>query len=167
MTPTSETTHVRESKWRRELVPVIAVAALAADYLSPPALWTILLPCAGVIALAALRRPAVAAIVFVLSSWVLIPSAARVVTSIEDARGEHQLLTVDGEDLLSVGLASIDPCVPRDLPEASLPVGPGHLVNPRWALRDAIVSFAEYHNAILIERAHRACRDIAFIEAAD
>jgi hypothetical protein len=167
MTPTFETTRAKDGKWRRELAPVIAVAALAADYLSPAALWTILLPFAGVVLLLSLRKPAAAAIVFALSSWVLIPTAARVVTAVEDGRGEHQLLTIEGAKLLSVELAAIDPCVPDDVVEASLPVGPDHLLNPRWALRDAIETFADYHNAILIERAHRTCNEIAFIESAD
>jgi hypothetical protein len=31
-------------------------------------------------------------------------------------------------------------------------VGPGHLINPRWALRESIVTFAELHNLMVIER---------------
>src|SRR5438477_436449 len=34
----------RRMAWRQELAPVVAVAGLAADYLSPPAAWTMVLP---------------------------------------------------------------------------------------------------------------------------
>ena len=78
-------------RWRRELAPVLAVAGLAADYLSPPALWTILLPVGCAVLLLALRRPAAAAIVFLLSSWVLVPVAAGAVSAVEDLRGERRL----------------------------------------------------------------------------
>src|SRR5437762_1256562 len=82
----------RRIDWRRELPPVLAVAGLAADYLSPPQLWTILLPFGCVVMLLALRRWAPAAAVFLLSSWVLIPLAAGTVSAVEEARGEHRVL---------------------------------------------------------------------------
>src|SRR5262245_16433635 len=140
MMSTFSDTRARPLRWRRELTPVIAVAALAADYLSPPALWTILLPFAGVVLLLSLRKPVVAAIVFVLSSWVLIPSAARLTLAVEDMRGEHQLLAVEGAPMLSLHEAAL--CLPGEVPLAYLPVGPDHLLNPRWALRESIVTFA-------------------------
>ena len=59
------------TSWQRELPPIIAVAGLAADYLSPPALWTMLLPFGCVVLLLAMRKWVHAAAVFLLCSWVL------------------------------------------------------------------------------------------------
>jgi hypothetical protein len=156
-------TRERPDRWRRELIPVIAVAGLAADYLSPAAMWTILLPFGCVALLLGLRRPVTAAIVFLLSSWVLIPSAARLTLAIEDMRGVHQLLTVDGATIPALADDLADPCLPPATRVVSLPVGSGHLVNPRWALRRTIVTFADVHNAMVIERWHHGawgCRSI-------
>ena len=46
--------------------------------------------------------------------------------------------------LTAVRLANVD--------VTTLPVGPGHLINPRWALRESIVTFAELHNLMVVER---------------
>jgi hypothetical protein len=143
-------------QWRRELVPVLAVAGLAADYLSPPALWTILLPLGCVILLFALKRRVAAAAVFLLSSWVLIPVAARATCAVEESRGGPRLLMVDDGALQpSLDEAVADPCVPAGVGFEVLPIGPGHLINPRWALRAAIVTFVEVHNQLLIDRSHQ------------
>jgi hypothetical protein len=142
------------SSWRRELAPVIAVAGLAADYLSPAALWTMLLPFGGVVLLLALRKPAYAAAVFLLSSWVLVPTAAQTVSAVEDLRGERRLYVVPDAEQTTLDAAVADPDVPASVGFQVLPIGPGHLVNPRWALRDVIVTFAELHNQLLIERWH-------------
>jgi hypothetical protein len=153
----------RPARWRRELIPVIAVAGLAADYLSPPAAWTILLPFGCVALLLGLRKPVAAALVFLLSSWVLLPSAARLTLAVEDLRGARQLLVVDGATMPSLADDLADPCLPAATRVVSLPFGSGHLVNPRWALRRAIVTFADVHNAMVIERWHRGawgCRPI-------
>jgi hypothetical protein len=145
-------------RWRRELVPVIAVAGLAADYLSPQAIWTMLLPFAAVVALFALRSRAAAVMVFLLSSWVLVPVAARVTCAVQELRGEHRMFLLDMDDAdaaqPSVAEAVADPCVPNDVGFAVLPIGPGHLIDPHWALRDTIITFVELHNQILIARAH-------------
>jgi hypothetical protein len=142
----------RQIDWRRELPPVLAVAGLAADYLSPPQLWTILLPFGCVVMLLALRKRATAAAVFLLSSWVLIPLAAGTVSAFEQAHGERRVLMVEGATLTTVDEAISDPCIARKVDFQALPVGPGHLVNPRWVLRETIVTFAELHNAMLIDR---------------
>src|SRR5215470_10055822 len=89
----------RRFSWRRELPPVLLVAGLAADYLSPPALWTMLLPFGCVVMLIALRKWVHAAAVFGLCSWVLIPMAAGMVSAMEDSRGQHQLYVIDNADL--------------------------------------------------------------------
>ena len=78
-------------KWRRELPPVIAVAGLAADYLSPAALWTIVLPLGAAVLLLTMRKWALAATVFLLSSWMLIPLAAGTISAIEESRGERKI----------------------------------------------------------------------------
>lgn len=141
-------------RWRRELTPVVAVAGLAADYLSPAELWTILLPLGAVFLLAAMRKWVAAAAVFLLSSWVLIPLAAHTVSSVEDATGGRHMFIVPDAALPTLDEAVFDPCVPGTVGFTLLPVGPGHLINPRWALRDAIVTFADLHNAMLIDRLH-------------
>src|SRR5262245_39819697 len=138
-------TRERPLRWRRELIPVIAVAGLAADYLSPPATWTILLPFGCVMLLLGLRKPVAAAIVFLLSSWVLVPGAGRLTLAVEDLRGAHQLLAVDGATIPTLEDDMADPCLPPATRVVSLPFGSGHLVNPRWALRRAIVTFADVH----------------------
>ena len=143
--------------WRRELAPVLAVAGLAADYLSPPALWTILLPLGSVVLLLALRRRAAAAVVFLLSSWVLVPLAARTTLAVEELRGEPRLYITPIADPTQPSLneAVSDPCAPDDVEFETLPVGPGHLLNPRWVMRDTIVTFAELHNQMLIASWHQ------------
>jgi hypothetical protein len=141
----------KQSSWRRELAPVIAVAGLAADYLSPPALWTMLLPIGAVLLLLAMRRWLLAGAVFVLCSWVAIPNAARLSFALEEMRGEHNAFVIDGVPLQSLDVPIANPCVPNHVGFTALPIGPGHLINPRWALRDAIVTFAELHNQMVIE----------------
>ena len=133
---------------------MLAVAALAADYLSPPALWTILLPLGSIVLLLALRRWAAATVVFLLSSWVLVPLAARTTSAVEELRGEPRFFVIDDATLPSLDEAVADPCVPSDVGVEVLPVGPGHLLDPRWVLRDTIVTFAELHNQMLIARSH-------------
>jgi hypothetical protein len=152
MISTSGHLGVSRISWRRELPPVLAVAGLAADYLSPAALWTILLPFGFVAMLLALRKPGYAAAVFLLSSWVLIPTAAQTVSAFEDLRGERPLYVVPGAEQATLDEAVADPDVPATVGFQVLPIGPGHLINPRWALRDVVVTFAELHNVLLIER---------------
>ena len=136
---------------------MLAVAGLAADYLSPPALWTMVLPFATVVLLLALRRWALAATVFLLCSWVAIPTAARATFAIQEMRGEPKAFVIDGIPLQSVNVLE-DPCGAltavrlANVDVTTLPVGPGHLINPRWALRESIVTFAELHNLMVVER---------------
>lgn len=145
-------------KWRRELPPVIAVAGLAADYLSPAALWTILLPLGAVVLLLTMRKWAIAATVLLLSSWMLIPLAAGTVSAIEESRGERNIWLIDDGTIpnLDEAVAAADSDVPGAIGLTVLPIGPGHLINPRWAMRDAIDTFVDLHNAMLIDRCERA-----------
>jgi hypothetical protein len=155
MTLTFDGTRDRRIHWRRELAPVLAVAGLAADYLSPPALWTLLLPLGCVVLLLAMRRRAAAAVVFLLSSWVLVPLAARVTSDVEEICGQPRLFVLEDAALPSLNDAVVDGCVPSDVGFQVLPIGPGHLIDPHWALRDTIVTFAELHNQMLIARSHQ------------
>jgi hypothetical protein len=145
-------------KWRRELPPVIAVAGLAADYLSPAALWTILLPLGAVVLLLTMRKWAIAGTVFLLSSWMLIPLAAGTVSSIEESRGERNIWLIDDGSIpnLDEAVAAADSAVPGAIGLKVLPIGPGHLINPRWAMRDVFETFVGLHNAMLIDRCERA-----------
>ena len=157
MTGTFGRNHGSRINWWREAPPVLAVAGLAADYLSPPALWTMVLPFATVVLLLALRRWALTATVFLLCSWVAIPTAARATFAIQEMRGEPKAFVIDGIPLQSVNVLE-DPCGAltavrlANVDVTTLPVGPGHLINPRWALRESIVTFAELHNLMVVER---------------
>jgi hypothetical protein len=134
--------------WKRELPPVIAVAGLIADYLSPPEMWTIWLPLGAVVTLLAMRKRVAAALVFLLSSWVLIPLAAQTTVAVENMRGKHSVLIVDAEfhqpDMLLPGGPGLNITV--------LPVGPGHLFNPRGPMLRAVETFAGVHNLMVLDR---------------
>src|SRR6187551_3511389 len=84
--------------WGKELPPVIAVAGLAGDYISPAVLWTIWIPANAVVLLLAMRKWAHATTVFLLSSWVLIPTAAWTASAVEDLRGERRLYVIEDEE---------------------------------------------------------------------
>ena len=143
-------------RWRHELAPVIAVAGLFADYLSPAALWTILLPLGCVVLLAALRKRTAAAVVLVLSSWVAIPTAAITVTAIENSNGEQHLLALAGATGPLLDGDSKDACGAGAIEVVTLPIGPGQLINPRWVLRKNIETVVALHNAIVIDQARQA-----------
>jgi hypothetical protein len=132
MSVTSEGSSARRIQWRHELAPVIAVAALFADYLSPAALWTILLPLGGAVLLAALRKWKAAAAVLVLS---------------------YRLFALDGATGPLLDKGSSDACSAGSIDVEVLPIGPGHLINPRWILRENIATFVAVHNAIVIDQA--------------
>jgi len=151
MSLTSEGSRERRIKWRRELAPVITVAALFADYLSPAALWTILLPLGGAVLLLALRKWTAAAAVLVLSSWFLVPAAVVTAQAIDDSHGEHRLFALDGASGPLLDKASSDACSAGSIDVEVLPIGPGHLIDPRWVLRDNIATFISLHNAIVID----------------
>ncbi len=149
---------LRETRipWRRELAPVIAVAGLFADYLSPAELWTILLPLGCVVLLAALRKWTAAVAVLVLSSWVAIPTAAITVTAIEASSGEHHLLTLADATGQHLDELSSAVCDAGAIEVEILPIGPGQLINPRWVLRKNIETFISLHNAIVLDQAREA-----------
>ena len=145
--------------WQRELPPVIAVAGLAADYLSPPALWTMLLPFGCVVLLLAMRKWVHAAAVFLLCSWVLIPTAARTAVAFEAASGTPRLYVLPDAALPSLDEAVDDPLVPGEVRFRLLPIGRGHVINPHWVLADVIATFADYHNEMVIDRALAEAND--------
>jgi hypothetical protein len=141
----------RRIDWRRELAPVLMVAGLAADYLSPPEAWTILLPVAFILVLAAMRKWVYAAAVFLLCSWVLVPTTARAVAAVEDLRDDHILFVTPGATMPPAE-ALTDPRVLSHVRFEELPVGPGYLIEPRWALRGVVVTFVDVHNLMVVEQ---------------
>jgi hypothetical protein len=151
MTPTFNRALDRGINWRRELPPILVVAGLAADYLSPPAPWTMLLPFGFILVLLALRKWVHAAAVFLLCSWVLVPIAARTLVSFEEDRGDHVLYVAEGATLPAADDELVDPRVLRRVRFQELPVGPGHVINPRWVLRDVMATFVDVHNAMVVE----------------
>ena len=146
----------RRIQWRHELAPVIAVAGLFADYLSPAELWTILLPLGCVVLLAALRKWAAAIAVFVLSSWVAIPAAVVTVTAIEASSGEYHLLTLADATGQQLDELSNAVCDAGAIEVEVLPIGSEQLINPRWVLRKNIETFISLHNAIVLDQAREA-----------
>jgi hypothetical protein len=146
----------RRIRWRHELTPVIAVAGLFADYLSPAELWTILLPLGCVVLLAALRKWTAATAVLVLSSWVAIPTAAIALTAMESSAGEHRLFALADDTGPLLDAAANDACRAGAIEVETLPIGPGQLINPRWVLRKNIETVVALHNAIVIEQAREA-----------
>src|SRR5688572_23379300 len=136
--------------WRRELPPVVAVAGLAADYLSPAALWTLWLPLLAVVALLVLRSFGKAALVFVLSSWILLPTAAGALSAI-DAQSDTQRILVFGGNAHAIR-SVLEPCVTDNVRIEKLPLGRRHLLNPRWVLKDVILTFVDFHNDLAFER---------------
>lgn len=146
----------RPIRWRHELTPVIAVAGLFADYLSPAELWTILLPLGCVVVLAAMRKWTAAVAVLVLSSWVAIPTAAIALTAIENSAGEHRLFAPADATSPLLHELSVDACNPGMLEVEILPVGTGQLINPRWVLRKNIETVIALHNAIVVDQAREA-----------
>ena len=143
----------RRIDWTREAAPVIAVAGLFADYLSPAALWTIWLPLGCAALLMALRKWKAAAAVLVLSSWFVLPAAVMTVDAIEDSRGEHHLFALDSGSGPLLDKSSSDACSAGSIDVDVLPIGPGHLINPRWILRENVATFVALHNAVVIDRA--------------
>ena len=142
--------------WRRELPPVLVVAGLAADYLSPPALWTIVLPLATVLALVVLRRWASAALVVVLSSWFFVPAAAQAVTAFDASRGQHRLFVVEGTSgVPGVEREAYDRCLARTFHVTVMRAGPGFVFQPSRYVKRVFWTFAELHNAMAIEHTLR------------
>jgi len=139
--------------WRRELPPVVAVAGLAADYLSPSALWTLALPMLAVAALLALRNYGKAVLVFLLSSWIVIPTASGALSAFDAQSGTQRLLVIGGgaEELRTV----LEPCFSDKIRIEQLPVGRGHVINPRWVLKDTIRMFVGIHNEHVLDQARR------------
>jgi hypothetical protein len=81
------------------------------------------------------------------------PAAVVTVAAVEDSRGEHHLLALVGASGPLLDKVSNDACAEGTIEVETLPIGPGHLINPRWILRENIATFAALHNAIVIDRA--------------
>jgi hypothetical protein len=145
-------TRLRELSWRRELPPVLVVAALAADYLSPPALWTVALPLAGIAALVALGQWRKAALVLLLSSWIAIPASARALCAVEAARGVPTLYAVEGVLPAVWEYSDTRGCALDRMDIRSLDADLG---SQNRFVRQVVWSFVEIHNATTLENAAR------------
>ena len=93
--------------------------------------------------------------------WVLIPVAAGTVTAFEESRGQHRLFVVEDANLPSLDDAALDPCA-RQIERTTLPVGSDHVFNPRWALRGVVETFADLHNAMVIDRLYEDASGACF-----
>jgi hypothetical protein len=148
----------RSSRWRRELPPVLVVAGLMSDYLTPSALWTIIPPLVAVLALIALRRWAGAALVVLLSSWVLVPSLAGALCAYDAAQGTQRIYAVgtDGaEGTPGVDTDELSRCYSHDVNVEVLEVSPGFVAGMDKVAARIIESFAEIHNDMALERIRR------------
>src|SRR5262245_38426700 len=113
--------------WQRELPPVMVVGGLMADYMSPAALWTVLLPLASVAALVALRQWGKAALVVVLSSWIVIPTTAGALCALDEARGVQTVYAIDGATP-AVDNALLESCAPTRIRVRDFATEPGDVV---------------------------------------
>jgi hypothetical protein len=140
--------------WRRELPPVLVVGALAFDYLSPAALWTIVPPLLCVLAMMLLRRWGAGALVIVLSSWVAIPAAARVSSGLDAARGTYRVYEIPMAGIPAVDEATFERCfdgrVQRDVFDAGAALARRNTYVWRVAR-----TFFEWHNDFTMTRAAR------------
>jgi hypothetical protein len=151
MVQARENLGARRVAWQQEVAPVLAVAGLAADYLSPSAAWTFALPFVFSLLLLGLGRRGLAAVVFLLSSWVLVPVAAQTFVATEDLRGERHLLVIPGASVPTVDELAACPALPKRVHFEVLPIGPGHLLDPHWVLRDVLITFVDFHNSLVID----------------
>jgi hypothetical protein len=141
----------RAIDWRRELPPVVVVAGLAADYLSPAALWTLVFPLAAVAVLMLLRRWGVAAMVVVLSSWFLVPATARAVRSIDASRGVERVFAIETAGIPGVAPTIYQRCFADRFRVDTMRGGPGFVIEPNRYLKRVVWSFAEVHNVLAIQ----------------
>jgi hypothetical protein len=144
----------RSIRWRRELPPVLVVAGLMSDYLTPAALWTIIPPLLAVLALIALRRWAAAAMVVVLSSWVLVPSLAGALCAFDAARGTQRIYAV-ASGTPGISEEELSRCYSHDVTVEVLDVSPGFVAGMDQVAARVVESFAEIHNDMALERVRR------------
>jgi hypothetical protein len=134
-----------------ELPPVVVVAGLAADYLSPAALWTLVFPIAAVVALMLLRRWGAAAMVVLLSSWFLIPASARAVRTFDASRGVERVFAVETSGIPGVAPTIYQRCFADRFRVDTMRAGPGFVIEPNRYLKRVFWSFAEVHNVLAIQ----------------
>jgi hypothetical protein len=82
--------------WRRWHAPVVVLLALLADYCSPAAMWTAILPLAFMAVLLTFRERKAALAVLFLSSWIAIPVSVAAVRVVDSARGAQRVFAVGG-----------------------------------------------------------------------
>jgi hypothetical protein len=132
-------------RWRRGYAPVVVLLALAADYLSPAAMWTAALPLMFMAVLLTFRERRAALAVLFLSSWIAIPLSVGAVRAFDTARGQHRLFAVGGE-VPGVGPRLWSQCNAPDLVTSELP---SLDVVPEFA-GHVIRTFASMHNSLAL-----------------
>jgi hypothetical protein len=131
-------------RWRRGYAPVVVLLALAADYLSPAAMWTAALPLMFMAVLLTFRERGAALAVLFLSSWIAVPGSAGMVRAFDAARGQQRLFAV-GSDVPGIGPRLWSQCqapeiITSELDVASAGESAGHVVR----------TFAYMHNRLAL-----------------
>jgi hypothetical protein len=106
----------RRFRWRRRYALLLGVAALAADYGSPAALWTAAIPLLFMAALLIFRERLAALAVLFLSSWIGIPTAAGLSWGLDAIQGRPRLLVVSACTPAGGGSAECSAHIPGVVP---------------------------------------------------
>jgi hypothetical protein len=129
--------------------------ALAADYLSPPARWTVVFPLAATALLLGRRKWRAAVMVAALSSWILIPAVAAAVCAVNAVRGTPRLYVTQLAGLIGVDERDYEPCHSRSLRLVNLAIA-GDPTRPIVGLPTRIkLSFAATQNWMALGLARR------------
>jgi len=152
MLPGSVLRESGRSRWQRWYAVPVVVAALVADYGSPAELWTAYIPLAFMAVLLTFRERAAALTVLFLSSWILLPAAAGVTSTIDAARGARVLYGVQFA-VPGVDMRDYAQCYEREFTLAPL-VDEGGENGAERTVIQAVRSFAALHNQFAIWHAH-------------
>jgi len=142
----------RVRRGRRLLPPLLLGLGLAGDWLSPPAVWTILFPVACVAALLILRRWKVALATAVLSSWIVIPVAGVGAWAGGLRNPDQRLYGVYGSGLSIPGLDWVDlrRCYPGTRLKGVIQVGAVHDQPHERIFSRLAWNFAAMNNAVAL-----------------
>jgi hypothetical protein len=146
---------LRESgrfRWQRWYAIPVVMAALIADYASPAELWTAYVPLGFMALLLTFREKAAALAVLFLSSWILLPAAAGVTSTLEARQGARVLYGVQFQ------VPGIDPrdygnCYVHEFTLAPLVDASADGAGERTVIQ-AVRSFAAIHNQLAVWHAH-------------
>jgi hypothetical protein len=146
-------------RWRRWFAPLVVTIALLADYASPAALWTAVLPLAFMAVLLTFRERNAALSVLLLSSWIFIPLAAGAVRAFDAWQGTRRLYGV-AFDVPGIDRRAFAACYAQRGSDGTivtdLPIGYG----PLSPLGERVVSsFAATYNTFALWNARCPQRD--------